>query len=66
MTQLSPDLRSAIITAARAAVEEEDYQWGLQLVDMILDSAEVDLKPPLFIFTLWSHYIISLTVIQKS
>ena len=35
--------RSAIITAARAAVEEEDYQWGLQLVDMILDSKEADL-----------------------
>ena len=29
--------------AARAAVEEEDYQWGLQLVDMILDSEEADL-----------------------
>ena len=23
-------------------MEEEDYQWGLQLVDMILDSAEAD------------------------
>ena len=54
---MSPDLRSAILTAARLAVEEEDYQWGLQLVDMILDSAEADLepcmmKPPLFIFLL--------------
>ena len=30
--------RSNVVSAARAAVAEGEHQWGLQLLDMILDS----------------------------
>ena len=46
--------RSKVVSAAQAAVAEGEHQWGLQLLDMILDS---EVKQDLCVTVLCTSFI---------